>query len=688
MNNPLISISAIIVLLAGAGNTLYMARSRSGLFLSAALFSTALLELVDLLSLNATANSLQWKQIALVIESLLPLCWIFSSLTFARQPGPLKISLLNKVAIVCSVLIIILPLIIPLNLFYYAPDFPGEKLLFLGSIGYYFYFAIMACLVVALINLEVTLSNATPDSRWKIKYVLLGLGSIIAVQIFYFSQALLYRSLSMNFLPLRSFMYLIGSAMIAFSFTRHRINVRIQISRQVAFKSFVLFVIAAYLVVLGLLGEGMHHFSSLLPRTVTVSLGFLLGIILIVLLLSERLRREVKVVLHKNFYQHKHDYRTQWLRFTEQLSTSRSGDELLQRILSAYCDIFGITGAALFLFEENRRGYCLVAEHNMKLGDEVLAPENTLLQFMISSSWVVNIGEENPLIAAEDFLFFVNNDIYFVVPLFGEMWLEGFIVLGRQINVNETYIYEDYDLMKTIARQASLAILHQKLSEQITHSREIEAIGNVSTFVAHDLKNLVSNLSLIVENAARHIHNPEFQKDMLESLENTVTKMQKLISRLKRLGEQDHMNLQNVDLLQLAQRTVKMFMANTIVVTGTPEKVNIDENEIQKVILNLLMNAVESSTPQDSIEVEVGFSKCPYLRVTDHGCGMSPRFLRYDLFKPFRTSKKLGLGIGLYQCQQIVSAHGGKIEVTSIEGSGSVFTVWFSDNENTVNRAL
>ena len=94
--------------------------------------------------------------------------------------------------------------------------------------------------------------------------------------------------------------------------------------------------------------------------------------------------------------------------------------------------------------------------------------------------------------------------------------------------------------MKTIARQASLAILHQRLSEQISHAREMEAVGNVSTFVAHDLKNLVSNLSLIVDNAGRYIHNPDFQKDMLASLNNTAVKMRNLIGRLKKLGEMEH----------------------------------------------------------------------------------------------------------------------------------------------------
>jgi putative PEP-CTERM system histidine kinase len=467
----------------------------------------------------------------------------------------------------------------------------------------------------------------------------------------------------------------------------------IQVSRQVAFKSVVLLAVGVYLVMLGLLGEGMQHFGVSFPRTVTVSLAFLGGIGLLLLMLSERIRREVKVSLHKNFYQHKHDYRTQWLRFTEQISTSRSGEELLSRILEAYCNIFGITGSALFLYEENRGGYCKLAEHEIELPETVIKPENSLIRFMTEFTWVISISEEVPEIHPEDSSFFSENLISFVVPIFDGKRLEGFITLGPPVNKNEIYIYEDYDLMKTIARQASLAILHQRLSDQISHAREIEAIGNVATFVAHDLKNLVSSLSLIVENAVKYIHNEDFQKDMLSSLGNTVDKMQKLIGRLKNLGEQEQINRQQFNLLELAERTAQTIIGRNISISGTAEIVRGDENEIQKVILNLLMNAIEASVQDEPVAVEVGFSEFPFVKVIDKGCGMSARFLRTDAFKPFRTTKKKGLGIGLYQCRQIIEAHGGRIQIDSEEGIGSIFTVIFAyrqsaDNENASRVAV
>lgn len=654
----------------------YKDRSSAGRFLCAALTATALVELLDLLSLTVSTDAVVWKRYALIAEALLPPLWVLCSLTYARQRGPWRIGWRLRIVVALTTLFSIVSIAVPFKTFFYAPDFPVERLLFMGTAGYYFYVGIMAFLVFALVNFEATLANASPEALWKIKFEIIGLGTILAVMVFYYSQTLLYRTLNMNYTMLRAFMFIVAAFMIGYSRLFRQGTVRIQVSRQTAFKSCVLLAVGIYLVMIGFMGQGLHYFGTYFPRTVSISAAFLSGIALLIMIFSERVRREVKVVLHKNFYQHKYDYRTQWLRFSEQLSTSRSGEELLKRILSAYCEIFGIVGAALFLYEEGHGGYCLTAQHEMEPIQDVITPENSIIRFMKKSAWIINVKDDNSEHIADNAQFLSVNQLSFLVPLFAGERLEGFIALGKVIKVNEIYIYEDYDLMKTIARQASLAIMHQKYSEQITQAREIEAISNVAAFVIHDLKNLVSNLSLIVENAARHIHNPDFQKDMLTSLGNTVAKMQRLIGRLKNLGEGELFNLQHVDLLKLAEKTSLLVSGSSITVTGTPETVFVDENEIQKVVLNLIINGVEASGPDEPVVVEVGCAGAAFIRVSDQGCGMSSSFIRTELFKPFRTTKKQGLGIGLYQCRQIVEAHGGRIEVDSVKGRGSVFTVW------------
>jgi len=677
MSNGILSIIAIVFLLIMAGYVFYRGRDRSGFSLGVALMLTALLEIFDLLALNATVNAMHWKRCALIAESFLPPFWLLGSMSFARQSGPWKVGNTLRLVVDLTFFFFILPIVFPLDSFFYAPDFPAERLLFLGNVGYFYYVGIMACLVFALVNFETTLANASHDAIYKIKFEIIGLGTILAVQIFYFGQALLYRSLNMNYLVLRSFLYIVALIIMTYSMLTRSGAVRVQVSRQVAAKFVVLIAVGIYLAMLGLLGEGMQYFSVSFPRTLTVSISFLAGIALLILFLSERIRREVKVALHKNFYQQKHDYRTQWLRFTQQLSTSRTEDELFQRILVAYCDIFGINGAVLFLFEKHQCGYCMIAEYDMKPIEGIISPEHTLIKFMKESTWVISAKDKNPQITAQDARFLSDNLISFVVPLFWGEMLEGFIALGQPIKNDEVYIYEDYDLMKTIARQASQAIMHQRLSEHISQMREIEAVGNIAAFVAHDLKNHVSNLSLIVENAARHMHNPDFQQDMLTSLGSTVVKMQQLINRLKNLGEPEQSKPKSLDLLNLVEKTVGMISGSPISITGTPEYANVDENDMQNVIMNLIRNAIEASGPNEPVQVEVGSKGVPYISVTDQGCGMSARFIRTELFKPFKTTKQKGLGIGLYQCRQTLESVGGRIEVSSEEGKGSKFTIWF-----------
>jgi putative PEP-CTERM system histidine kinase len=192
----------------------------------------------------------------------------------------------------------------------------------------------------------------------------------------------------------------------------------------------------------------------------------------------------------------------------------------------------------------------------------------------------------------------------------------------------------------------------------------------------HDLKNLASAVSMTLDNAKEHIALPEFQRDMLASMEITVTRMKQLISRLRHLPAKNSLQRAPVDLLQMARETAAMVKGPELQVTGTPVMADVDREELQKVALNLMMNAVEATCGSKPVRVEVGERETPYFRVKDEGCGIPEAYLRNVLFKPFSSTKKHGLGIGLYQSRQIVEAHGGTIEVVSRVNQGSEFTVW------------
>jgi len=673
-----VSLVAVILLLVSMLRILQLERRSGQLsFLAVPFFATALLELLDFFALSGFAPGVPWKSCSLFVEALLPVLWLLLSLTYARDTTERGVGRLNRVMLAACCLLVLVPVFLPVEALFYAPDFPSERMLFLTDTGYYFYVTILVLLVAALTNLESTLVNASSEALWRVKLDIVALGSMLAVLVFYYSNSLLYRTLNMDLVPLRSLLFVVACLMMAYSRTHWRGSARVKVSQAVVLKSVVLTVIAGYLLLLGVLGEGMKYFGPFFPRVLTLSLAFVAGILLILLLLSERVKREMKIFLHKNFYQSKYDYRAQWLGLTERLTTFDSGEELLKRVLSAYCDIFGVRGGALYQHQQGCGWYCATAFQQMEQLRVTISDDNSLVAYLREKRWIFCSRDDNPEILEENRLLLESHPISFVIPLFEAETLTGFIILGEQVVPNEQYRYEDYDLMKTIARQVSVAIQHQRLSEQLTKAKAMEAVGSLATFVVHDLKNLAATISLVVENAREHLDNPEFQKDMLSSLGSTTRKMHGLIGRLRNLGESELLHMRPVNLLAVARKSAQMVQGSAITVRGTPETVMADDEELQKVLLNLFLNAAEASQPGAPILAEVGSAGEPFIRITDKGCGMSPRFVKNELFVPFRTSKLTGLGIGLYQSRQIVAAHGGRIDVSSVEGEGTVFTVWF-----------
>lgn len=640
-----------------------------------ALFFTLLLELFDLLSLNYPGRLLLWKKFALISESLLPLSWLLFSSTFSRTNGARHVSALQRALLFISPIFLFAAIFVPVESFFYSPDFESEMMLFLGKQGFVFYIGVLIYMIASLINLESTLLTASRTERWKIKLEIIGAGCLIAMLIFYYSQGLLYRSINMSLMPARSIIIILSVALMAYSRIKRGNGVKIYVSKQMAYRSVVIFIVGLYLIWLGLIGEGMKYFGGTGLKVMLTSLAFLIGIAMVIALFSETINRKIKVLIHKNFYPSKYDYRSQWLRFTDRLSSARTDDELLNAIVSGFAETFAMEGSALFLYDKDREVYFCAALFEMDTADKTFAKNDSFIKFMKSKKWIANLSENISEIKDEK-EFFEKNGMAFVIPLFSNGDVEGFIALAKPINKKEVYTYEDYDLMKTLAKQAFSAVLNLRLADELSRAREMEAIGKISAFVIHDLKNLASTLSLIVDNAKNHIENHDFQNDMLLSLSNTVKKMKRMISRLNTIEEKKSLNYKHTDLYKMVNDVAGMVTAREIAIEGGPVFSDVDVEEIQKVVLNLILNAIEATENSGAVTVKTGCKEdAAFISVSDEGCGISDEFIRKNLFKPFRTTKSKGLGIGVYQCKQIVEAHGGRIDVESEVGKGTLFTV-------------
>lgn len=650
-------------------------RIMPSVLLALAMADVALLEFFDLQAVLNPEQVMFWKEYAVLAEGFFPFLWLFGITASAHRRGVAGAPRVQKVLVFLSFAMPLGALFGVRVPFFYSPDFGAERMLFLGGMSSAFYVAMLVFLVAGLVSLESSLRNASREVRWRIKFEVLGAAALLGVMIFYYSQGLLYRSINMNLVPMRSVVFIAAAGMMAFSRFWRKSGSWLYLSQQMAFRSVVLLIVGCYLVGIGLMGEGMRYFGDSFQHNLLIALALLAGVGLLLVLLSETVKRKIRVYLHKNFYRQKYDYRTQWLQFTDGLAAAGSRDDLLRAIISGFCEIFGMGCGALFLKDVDRAAYQNRAVLQMEWTPLLFSGEDDLLQLITQRKWVIHLAEEMPGAGGPQGGYFQRFSIKFAVPLFHDGRLEGFILLGRPFNKDEAYYYEDYDLMKTLARQASSAILNLRLTDELSRAREMETVGRFSAFVLHDLKNLVSALAMVVDNAREHFDNPAFREDMFQSLEGTADKMKGLIARLKELSAKPLLNLQRADLLELASATAGMVNAAEIKVSGSHVLAEIDGEEMRKLLLNLMLNAVEASEGGSGVSVTVGADTMAYVCVSDQGCGMTQDFIRNDLFKPFRTTKAKGLGIGLYQCRQIVEAHGGSIEVASEPGKGSVFTV-------------
>ncbi len=380
------------------------------------------------------------------------------------------------------------------------------------------------------------------------------------------------------------------------------------------------------------------------------------------------------VFINKNFYSQKYDYRKQWLQFTERISLKHSFEELLSSIAEGFKGAMGVKGASIWLKEREGGEYLCV-----KALDTVMVetkPDREMIEFLKYKRWILNVHDVNcKEVIACNGEFIEKTCASLIVPLLNVDELIGFILL-REGLTGEDYDYEDYDLLKTLARQATAAIMNARLTEELTEAKEMEAVGRLSSFIIHDLKNATSKLSLIAQNAEEHMDNPHFQKDATKAILNTSEKINNIIVKLKNLPKKTALDLEHADLgmcVKTAVMELNIHRNNMLSYKElVPVKTRFDKEEIIKVIINLVMNAFDAMTTYGEVKVVVGKEdNMAFVKVSDNGCGMSNDFIDKSLLKPFQTTKKKGLGIGLYQCKTIIEAHSGKLKIVSQEGKGT-----------------
>lgn len=633
-------------------------------------------------------QAMEWARWRLMASALVPGSWLLFSLTYSRQ-NYREFIRGWKWAILASFALPILLVLLGGDLLLVGSKYAyetGNWLFLLGTAGYAFHLFLLLISVIILVNLEKTLRTSYGAIRWQIKFSILGIGLIFAARVYTSTETLLYSLLDNNLLAVNSSVLVIANILLVISAIRNRARAAdIYVSQDFLYSSLSLLASGFYLLVLGISVKLAIHLG-ISEKIFQNGLFFLLALLGVsAMLLSEHMRFKLRRLVHRHFRRPSYDYRQIWTDFTQKTASMTDTRQLCDAVARRVSETFQASAVSIWLFDEGHGRGELAGSTALPVGRVLNAGGDNgpalLAERMRGRQEPADLGSTEWELFSETIADFLKEaKIRVCAPLASGGEFVGMITMNDPTGGG--FSVEDSDLLKTFADQAAVLILNQRLFENLGRAREIQAFQSLSAFFMHDLKNVASTLSLTLQNFPVHYDNPEFRADALKMIGNSRERIQKMCGQLSVLNQKFEIHRRECDLNDIVRTTLSgLNLNNEIIVDLEPlPAMSLDPEQMQAVILNLVLNADQCMEGGDGrIRVETcRDGNNVILSVTDTGCGMSPEFVRNDLFRPFKTTKNGGSGIGLYQSKMIVEAHGGRIEVQSREGCGSNFRVLLS----------
>lgn len=540
--------------------------------------------------------------------------------------------------------------------------------------------------VLILMNLERTFRAAVGTMQWRIKFLILGLAVIFGARIYARSQALVFSGHNNSLGEVESIGLLVGCALLGAGYFRSGFReIDVYPSRAVLHTSITVVLAGGYLFVIGVLAQVVAHFGGAASFQFQAFLVLIAIALLAVLLLSEKIRQRIKHFVSRHFTRPQYDFRSVWTQFTRSTSSATDNAALCAASAELISQTFNVLSVSIWLFDDEKRMLELEASTSRARG----VAGADVIEFSAENSGLTNRRKAFDLEKIKDEwggtlrqasrTQFSEGGNRIVVPLVvGDRYL-GLIILADRVN-GIPYTAEELELLECIVDQVASSLLNLRLAEKILLGKELEAFQTISTFFVHDLKNAASTLKLTLQNLPVHFDDPAFRQDTLRSIGTTTDRINQIIERLGALRNKLELRPSLVDLNLLVEEAVKNVNGTSGVEVAKKleplPKLMADNEQLRSVVTNLLLNARDAVGEHGRIEIRTATQDgCAALSVSDDGCGMTTSFLRDSLFRPFKTTKKKGLGIGMFQTKMIVEAHHGSIRVKSDVGKGTTFQV-------------
>jgi putative PEP-CTERM system histidine kinase len=525
----------------------------------------------------------------------------------------------------------------------------------------------------ALVLVHNIYGQAAPSSRGAIRLPMVALAMMWVYDLHLYTAAFVMREQPLDLYAVRGAVLALLVPLFALGLKRTT-RLKVQLSRAATFQSLGVLAILAYLILMMSASRAVEWAGGDWVRAGQIALLALMSIAALVLLPSARARGWFAVIVQKHLFQHRYDYREEWLRFTATVGGGAA--PLEQRVVKALADLGGAPAGLLLLRDGDDRlrpagrwNWTARAEG----GD---ADDAGLVAFLETTAHVIDF--DDPRNAPLPAWLAALPDAWAGIPLVHCGRLAGLVILAHPL-VRRPLDWEDFDLFRAAGRQAASYIAEAASLEALAEARRFDEFNRRFAFILHDVKNLVSQLSLVARNAERHADNPEFRADMVATLQSSVRKMNDLLVRLApgATGRQD-VRLRPVLLQPLLKALAQSRRrAHPVTIGGDARlAVQADPVALEQALAHLLQNAIEASPPDGAVTIGVEEAgDAVRIAIADRGVGMTADFIRTRLFQPFVSTKDGGFGVGAHEARALVQAMGGRLEVDSRPGAGATFTI-------------
>jgi putative PEP-CTERM system histidine kinase len=536
----------------------------------------------------------------------------------------------------------------------------------------------------ALVLVHNLYGLAAPDSRSALRFPMLALAAMWAFDLHLYTVDYFTRGASAELYAARGIV-LAGVAPL-FALGLRNASWKIHVSRVATFQSLSVIFILLYLIVMMSAARALEIMGGDWARIGQVGIVFVMTLVALVLLPTGKLRAWLRVTLTKHLFEHRYDYRQEWLRFTDTVGrTGGGGAPLEDRVVKALADIGGSPAGQLLLIDEHRRlvpGSRWNWTETLPSAGEGAGP---LLAHIEQGAFVVDFGAiRDGALAHRDDKVPVPAWLaglataWAAIPLSHEGRLLGIVLLAHPA-ISRRLDWEDFDLFRTAGIQAASYIAEARGQQALADAHRFDEFNRRFAFILHDIKNLVSQLSLVARNAERHAENPEFRADMIATLQSSVRKMNDLLARLSPAAGRESDPPRPVEVRSIVESVAAARrQLHPVHAFGTPGLLAmVDPAGLEQALVHLVQNAIEASAPAEPVEIRCFESGGDVvIEVSDHGQGMEPEFVRSRLFQPFVSTKESGFGIGAYEARALIAAMRGRLEVESTPGEGSRFTIF------------